>query len=138
MRIIVILFTFIVSLMAADAAKSAKLLGYENDYKRALAKAKQANKMVLLIIVQDPCPYCDRLVKETLNTPCTARRMKSYVPVIVDKHSALPEQFKPPMIPFTFVVDPGSEEATWEIVGAVPFSDYVQDLDDELEFRHIK
>ncbi len=57
MRIIVILFTFIVSLMAADAAKSAKLLGYENDYKRALAKAKQANKMVLLIIVQDPCPY---------------------------------------------------------------------------------
>lgn len=126
------------SLSAADAMKSAKLLGYENEYKSALAKAKIENKMVLLVIVQDPCPYCDRLVKKTLATPCVQRRMKNYVPLIVDKHSTFPKQFKPPFIPISYIVDPHSEQVTFEIVGAIPYKDYIHDLETELEFRDVE
>lgn len=128
----------IYSLMAADAAAAAKMLGYESDYKTAVAKAKQENKMVLMVIVQEPCRYCDRLVKETLATPCVQRRMKHFVPLIVDKHSDYPQQFKPPMIPMSYVVDPYAEKVTFEIVGAVPFKEYIDDLETEVEFRHIK
>lgn len=128
----------IYSLMAADAAVAAKMLGYESDYKTAVAKAKQENKMLLMVIVQEPCRYCDRLVKETLSTPCVQRRMKHFVPLIVDKHSAYPQQFKPPMIPMSFVVDPNQEKVTFEIVGAVPYKEYIDDLETEIEFRHIK
>jgi thioredoxin-related protein len=138
MKIVVILMSMIYSLMAADAAAAAKLLGYETDYRTALTTAKQENKMVLMVIVQEPCPYCDRLVKETMSTKCVQRRMKHYVPLIVDKHSDYPQQFKPPMIPMSFVVDPESEEVTFEIVGALPFKEYIHDLETEIEFRDIE
>lgn len=138
MKILLTLFVMVFSLSAADAMKSAKLLGYENEYKSALAKAKIENKMVLLVIVQDPCPYCDRLVKKTLATPCVQRRMKNYVPLIVDKHSTFPKQFKPPFIPISYIVDPHSEQVTFEIVGAIPYKDYIHDLETELEFRDVE
>lgn len=138
MRIVLLLISMFCSMMAADADAAAKLLGYESDYKTAVAKAKQTDKMVLMVIVQDPCRYCDRLVKETLSTPCVQRRMKHFVPLIVDKHSDYPEQFKPPMIPMSYVVDPASEEVTFEIVGAIPFKEYIHDLETEVEFRDIE
>ncbi len=138
MKIVLTLLSMLCSLMAADAAVAAKLLGYESDYQTAVSKAKQENKMVLMVIVQDPCRYCDRLVKETLSTPCVQRRMKHFVPLIVDKHSDYPRQFKPPMIPMSFIVDPVREEVTFEIVGAIPFKEYIHDLETEIEFRDIE
>ncbi len=126
------------TLFAADALKSAKLLGYETDYKTAISKAKKEHKMVLLVIVQDPCPYCDRLVHKTLVTPCVQRRMKHYVPLIVDKHGKFPKQFKPPFIPISYVVDPDKETITYEIVGALPYKDYIEDLETEVEFRDVE
>ena len=134
-----ILLTFLaVTLFGADALKSAKLLGYETDYKRAVAKAKKEHKMVLMVIVQDPCPYCDKLVHKTLVTPCTQRRMKNYVPLMVDKHGTFPKQFKPPFIPISYIIDPVTEKTTYEIVGALPYKDYIEDLETELEFRDVK
>jgi len=138
MKIILTLFLTLLTLHAADALKSAKLLGYETDYKTAIVKAKKEHKMVLLVIVQDPCPYCDRLVHNTLVTPCVQRRMKHYVPLIVDKHSDFPKQFKPPFIPISYIVDPDSEKITFEIVGALPYKDYIEDLETEVEFRDVE
>ncbi len=125
-------------LFGADAHKSAKLLGYETDYKSAIAKANKEHKMVLMVIVQDPCPYCDRLVHKTLDTPCVKKRMKHYVPLIIDKKDTFPKQFKPPFIPMSYVVDPEIESTTYEIVGAVPFREYIDDLETELEFRDVR
>jgi len=90
-----------------------------------------------MVIVQDPCPYCDKLVHKTLVTPCVQRRMKNYVPLIVDKHDNFPKQFKPPFIPITYIVDPENEQTTYEIVGALPFKDFIHDLETEFEFRDV-
>ena len=138
MKTLMTLLFLILSLYGADAKKSALLLGYENDYAKALAKAQKEHKMLLLVIVQEPCPYCDKLVHKSLNTPCVQRRMKNYVPVILDKHDTFPKQFKPPFIPISYVVDPDSETVTFEIVGALPYKDYIHDLETELEFRDIE
>ena len=137
MKILTITLFLLLSLYGADATDAAKLLGYERDYTTAIAKAKKEHKMVLMVIVQDPCPYCDKLVHKTLVTPCVQRRMKDYVPLVVDKHDAFPKQFKPPFIPITYVVDPQSEEVSYEIVGALPFKDFIHDLETELEFRDV-
>jgi len=137
MKILTITLFLLLSLYGADATDAAKLLGYERDYTTAIAKAKKEHKMVLMVIVQDPCPYCDKLVHKTLVTPCVQRRMKNYVPLVVDKHDAFPKQFKPPFIPITYVVDPQSEEVSYEIVGALPFKDFIHDLETELEFRDV-
>ena len=138
MKIITITLFLLLSLYGADATDAAKLLGYERDYTTAIAKAKKEHKMVLMVIVQDPCPYCDKLVHKTLETPCVQRRMKHYVPLIVDKHDTFPKQFKPPFIPISYVVDPEKEEISYEIVGALPFKDYIHDLETELEFRDVE
>ena len=137
MKTFTITLFLLLSLYGADATDAAKLLGYERDYTTAIAKAKKEHKMVLMVIVQDPCPYCDKLVHKTLVTPCVQRRMKDYVPLVVDKHDAFPKQFKPPFIPITYVVDPQSEEVSYEIVGALPFKDFIHDLETELEFRDV-
>ncbi|MEE8588283.1 MAG: thioredoxin family protein [Sulfurimonadaceae bacterium] len=138
MKTVLILMAMVFSLMAAVAEESAMLLDYETDYKTAIAKAKKEHKMVLMVIVQDPCPYCDKLVRKTLDTPCVQRRMKNYVPLIVDKHGEFPKQFKPPFIPMSYIVDPNSEEVTFKIVGSVPVKDYIHDLETEIEFREVE
>ena len=126
------------TLIAAVAEESAMLLDYETDYKTAIEKAKKEHKMVLMVIVQDPCSYCDKLVRKTLDTPCVQRRMKYYVPLIVDKHGEFPKQFKPPFIPMSYIVDPNSEEVTFKIVGSIAVKEYLHDLDTEIEFRDVE
>ena len=137
MKTVLILIVMVFSLMAAVAEESAMLLDYETDYKTAIAKAKKEHKMVLMVIVQDPCHFCDKLVHKTLDTPCAQRRMKHYVPLIVDKHGEFPKQLKPPFIPMSYIVDPNSEEVTFKIVGSISVKEYLHDLDTELEFREV-
>jgi len=138
MKLVLITLFLTFTLFGADALKSAKLLGYETDYNTAIAKAKKEHKMVLMVIVQDPCPYCDRLVHKSLVTPCVQRRMVNYVPLMVDKHGDYPKQFKPPFIPISFIIDPAKEVTTYEIVGSLPYKDYIEELESEMEFRNVE
>ena len=137
MKLITLILLFTYTLMAAVAEESAMLLDYETEYKTAIEKAKKEHKMVLMVIVQDPCPFCDKLVHKTLDTPCMQRRMKNYVPLIVDKHGEYPKQFKPPFIPMSYIVDPNSEEITYKIVGAISVKEYMHGMATELEFREV-
>jgi len=57
MKIFLTLIVRVYTLIAAVAEESAMLLDYETDNKTAIAKTKKENKMVLMVIVQDPCPY---------------------------------------------------------------------------------
>ena len=135
MKLITLIVLFTYSLMAADAESAAMMLDYESEYQTAIDRAKKEHKMVLMVIVQDPCPYCDKLVHKTLDTPAVQKRMKNYVPLVVDKHGAFPKQFKPPFIPMSYIIDPNEEKVTFKIVGSVPSKDYIEGLDNEMEFR---
>ena len=135
MKLITLILLFTYSLMAAVAEESAMFLDYETDYAVAVEKANKEHKMVLMVIVQDPCPYCDKLVHKTLDTPCMRRHLKDYIPLIVDKHGDFPKQFKPPFIPMSYVIDPKSKEITYKIVGAISVKEFMHGLETELEFR---
>ena len=138
MKIVLITLFLTFGLFGADALKSAKLLGYETNYQTAITKAKKEHKMVLMVIVQDPCPYCDRLVHKSLVTPCVQRRMVNYVPLMVDKYGDYPKKFKPPFIPISFIIDPAKEVTTYEIVGSLSYKDYIEELESEMEFRDVE
>ena len=135
MKLITLIVLFTYSLMAADAESAAMMLDYESEYQTAIERAKKEHKMVLMVIVQDPCPYCDKLVHKTLDTPAVQKRMKNYVPLVVDKHGEFPKKFKPPFIPMSYIIDPNEEKVTFKIVGSVPSKDYIEGLDNEMEFR---
>jgi len=130
MKIILVIIAMVYSLLAIDFESAAMELDYQDNYKTALAKAKAENKKLLLVVVQDPCPYCGKLVHKTLADEKVQKALESYVGVIVDKHGDLPKQFKTSMVPMTFFIDPNKEKSFWESLGYIKKADFLLEIKD--------
>lgn len=123
-----VLLSLSYSLLGAIAQDAAFALDFHEKYTTALAQAKKQNKLLMLVIVQDPCPYCDRLVDDTLADPEVTKALKAFVSVIVDKHSQLPSAFTTDIAPYTFFIDPKSEEGIWESIGYLTAEQFLDDI----------
>jgi thioredoxin-related protein len=137
MKIYVVLLSLACSLLAIDAKDAAFVLGFNEDYKTALTQAKEENKLMMLVIIQDPCPYCERLIDNTLSDPQITKALEDFVPVIVNKHSKLPPAFRTNAIPMTFFIDPKNEEGIWESMGYISVEQFLDDLN-EAKLIHSK
>lgn len=130
MKYILVLLTLSLSLMAADAAKSAKELGVYNDYSISLQKAKSENKLMVLVVVWDPCAGCDKLVNKTLTDTLVKDQLKNYVTVILDYKDKMPKQFNVQMAPKIFYINPKTEESIWESMGVISTKSIINDLNE--------
>ena len=128
MKIFMTLIALVYSLMAVDAESAAMELDYQDNYKSALAKAKKENKNLMLVVVQDPCPYCGKLVDNTLSDPEVKKALEGYVGVIVDKKGEMPSQFHTSMVPMTFFINPKTEKASWESLGYAKKPRFLDDI----------
>jgi len=128
MRLILTMIALVYTLMAANAEDAAFALDFEEEYKTALAKANKENKLLMLLIVQEPCPYCDRLVENTLSDAEVKKGLKNFVSVVIDKKGDFPEAFKTNITPMTFFIDPKTEESVWESMGYVKVPQFLDDL----------
>jgi thioredoxin-related protein len=126
----IVLVSVVCSLLAIDAKDAAFVLGFNEDYKTALAQAKEENKLMMLVIIQDPCPYCERLIDNTLSDPQITKVLEDFVSVIVNKHSQLPPAFRTNAIPMTFFIDPKNEEGIWESMGYISVEQFLDDLNE--------
>lgn len=130
MKIFIVLLSIVCSLLAIDAKDAAFVLGFNDDYQTALAQAKEENKLMMLVIIQDPCPYCERLIDNTLSDPQVTKVLEDFVSVIVNKHSQLPSAFRTNAIPMTFFIDPMNEEGIWESMGYISVEQFLDDLNE--------
>jgi thioredoxin-related protein len=128
MKIFMTLIALVYSLMAIDAESAAMELDYSDNYQTALAKAKKENKKLMLVVVQDPCPYCGKLVNNTLLDPAVGKALEGYVGVIIDKKGKLPKQFHTSMVPMTFFIDPKTEKSAWESLGYAKKANFLEDI----------
>ncbi len=128
MKIFLTLIALVYSLMAIDAESAAMELDFQDNYKTALAKAKKENKKLLLVVVQDPCPYCGKLVDNTLSDPEVKKALEGYVGVVLDKKADMPSQFHTPMVPVTFFINPNTQEAAWESLGYAKKLRFLDDI----------
>ncbi|MFC2073904.1 thioredoxin family protein [Campylobacterota bacterium] len=126
------------SLLAAIAQDAAFALDFHEDYATALTQAKKEKKLLMLVIVQDPCPYCDGMVDNTLSDPKVTQAIKDFVPVIVDKHTPLPAAFKTDIAPLTFFIDAQQEEGIWESMGYVSVESFLDDIKEAKIIFHKK
>ena len=133
MKYIVMILVLSISLMAADAAKSAKALGMYNNYNKALQKAKSENKLMVLVVVWDPCRACNKLVKETLSNDIVKNSLKDHVTAILDYKDKMPEEFHIKMAPKIFYINPKTEKSVWESMGAVSIETITDDFKEALE-----
>ena len=132
MKLIITLLLATFTLFAANAKDAAFALDFEDNYKVALEKAKKEHKTLMLVVVQDPCPYCDRLVENTLENANVKKELDAYVSVIIDKKGDFPKALKGTPVPMTYFIDPRLERSTYDNLGYLDAQDFAEML------RHVQ
>jgi len=84
---------------------------WEKDLNTAFKKAKEENKIVMIMAVSDGCSWCKKMKKRTLSNLEVAKRLEKYVLVTADRETPsernqLPE-FK--HVPIIFFMSPEKE-----------------------------
>ncbi len=134
MKFIILTLLITVSLIAADATKAAKSLGIYNDYNQALKDAKSNNKLMVFVIVWDPCKACDSLVSWTLTDKRVQEKFKDSIVLILDYKAEMPQKFRVQMAPHIYYVNPINEEVLLESVGRISAEDFLNEYQDAKDF----
>ena len=102
----------------AGSAKFAKEMGYETDYKTAIAKAKKEEKLVMFVIGTRTCPWCRKFEKQTLKKEeVHSKVLKNFIPLAMYKDGDYPQKFNPKAIPAVHFIDPNDEESLLTSMG---------------------
>ena len=123
MKFFIILLAMLSFLQAAHIDEFASEVDYLRDYKRAVKTAQEQNKMVMLVLVGDYCPWCKKFERKTLkSSEVIAKTNKNFVAVVIDKYKDkgnYPEAFFSPMIPAVFFIDPQTEKSLLDTVAFI-------------------
>ncbi len=121
---------------AAHIDEFASEVGYLRDYNTALKSAKEQNKLVMLVVVGDYCPWCKKFERKTLKSPeVKAQVDKAFIAVVVDKYKdkgQYPKEFYAPLIPAVYFVDPSNGKSILETVAYMKKAEYMESMDDAL------
>lgn len=117
MKKIVLLLLTTLLLFASNAKDAAFLLDYEEVYSLALSKAKKEQKVLMMVIVKEPCPYCDKLVEKTLDSQTIKAKLKEFVPLVIAHDDEYPESFRPPVRPVTLFINPNDSSILHTLAG---------------------
>jgi len=66
MKILLTLLTLVSFIYAAEIDNFAAEMNYGRSYDMAIKSAKAQNKMVMLLVVADYCPWCKKFERKTL------------------------------------------------------------------------
>jgi len=105
------------TLFGANAKDAAFLLDYHEVYQTALQTAKKEHKVLMMVIVKEPCPYCDELVDDTLDTPLIKKRLKEITPLLIAHDDKYPEKFRPQVRPVTHFINPDNSSIISTLYG---------------------
>ena len=129
---IVLLLLFTLSLFASNVDKYAKEMGFERDYKTAIAKAKVANKPLMMILGSDYCPWCRKFERKTLSSTLVKNYLdKEMITLVVDKKydkQSFPKEFQTRITPRIFFINPSEEKSFFQTVGYVKKTEFLQEL----------
>jgi thioredoxin-related protein len=117
MKRIVLLLLMTLTLFGANAKDAAFMLEYREVYKVALDEAKKEHKVLMMVIVKEPCPYCDKLVENTLDTQSIKAKLKNFVPLIISYDDSYPDEFRPPFRPMTLFINPDDSSVLKRLAG---------------------
>jgi thioredoxin-related protein len=106
---------FIILSLSLNAAslRFAKKMGYEIDYQNAIAKARQANKPVMMIIGTKTCPWCRKFESQTLRKEMVNHIVSNkFIPLSLTRDvDNYPFHFEAKVVPMVFFINPNTEKA---------------------------
>ena len=136
MKTLIILFTILSSIYAAQIDEFASEVSYLRDYNAAVKTAKEQNKMVMLVLVGDYCPWCKKFERKTLkSSEVKAQVNEKFIPVVIDKYKdkgKYPKAFYAPLIPAVYFIDPKSEKSLLEVVAYMKKREFLENTEDAL------
>ena len=86
---------------------------YENNYNKALEKAKKNNKPIMLVLSTKSCPWCRKLERQTLKKDFIQELVsKNFTPLALDRdHEVYPKKFQAKVVPTVYFIDPNNEKS---------------------------
>jgi thioredoxin-related protein len=130
--LLLLLLTFSFAL-SAQIDEFASEVNYSRDYNAALKDAKSQNKLLMLVVVGDYCPWCKKFERKTLNSTLIQNQVKKdFIPVIIDKakdKGKYPPEFYSKLIPTVFFIDPKTQKHIFESLGYSKKVTFAIDMD---------
>ncbi len=123
LRVALIAILFGISLFADIKLKT---------YEEAIKEAQATNKIVALTIVSSSCPWCHKLLRETIKDKSIESALnKDFVYVTINKDiTALPNGIVARLVPTTFFLDKDGQKLIPPAIGfwnAEDFGSYLSD-----------
>ena len=115
-------------LFANNAYKEALKIGAETDYATAIVKAQKENKILVMVIVQENCRWCGRLIDRTLSEESVKKELENYVTLVVDNDASYPNVFKEDLFPAIFYIDANSQKSIYTNVGYIGVECFLNNL----------
>ena len=115
MKQLIITLSFTLSLLASNYP----FLHYESNYQRALKQAQKEQKMLMLFITQEYCPWCKKLAYKILTDESIRSIIKKkFIPVILNKDKGpIPLKYQTPVAPTLFFINAQEDEEIWRQSG---------------------
>ncbi len=103
-------------------------------YDDALKEAQKDNKLIALTIVSTSCPWCHKLIKETLKDKTVENLLnKDFIYVVINKDTTpLPSGITARMVPTTFFLDKTGQKLISPAIGFWEAEDFASYLTDAL------
>jgi thioredoxin-related protein len=116
LKIIAILLLLISQLSSVDFAKK---YSYYTDYNEAIKIAKELKRNIVMVLVSDYCPWCDKLKDEVLSLEYTNDILhKNYIPLMLNNiHDQYPSRFDSYVAPTIHFVSYKDETIIETILG---------------------
>ena len=136
MKYFILLFIFVTSIYGAQIDKFAKEVNYSRDYNSALEIAKKDNKMIMLLVVADYCPWCKKFEKKTLKNQSVSKIVsRDFVAVVIDNKrdkGLYPQEYNTRLIPTVFFIDPKSGKNVHKAVVYMKKKEYISNMNEAL------
>ena len=139
MKILITLLTLLSCIYAAQIDDFAAEVKYLRSYDMAIKTAKEQNKVVMLVVVADYCPWCKKFERKTLkDSAVMAKVNESFVGIMIDKYKdkgKYPEEFRAPLIPAVFFIDPKEQKSLLEAIAYMKPDEFMENMDDALDLN---
>lgn len=136
MKYLVLLLTMFSLAFSAQIDKFASDVKYLRDYEKAVKTAKEEDKMVMLVLVGDYCPWCKKFEKKTLKSKEVKEVVdNNFIAVVIDKYKDkgnYPEEFYAPLIPAVYFINPSTQKPILDTVAYMKKNEYIENMEDAL------
>lgn len=123
MKSLFILLFISLSIFANNIDNYAKEMNFQRDYNTALTKAKKENKILVMVLSADYCPWCRKFERKVLSSKLIKPKLdKEFVTLVVDNKydiDSFPEKFRTQYTPLAFMINPNNEDIIKQSAGYV-------------------